>query len=341
MAVLPGWQDEAYRAAIGVGMAPKDARVFVRKIGAESGGDVTAKSPAGAAGIAQFMPGTAAGFHIDPFNPKQALHASALMDARNLRKYGNWEDALEAYNAGPGAVNTKGPPKYAETRRYVEKILGVAAKQKPVAPGATIAPDVPVPGTAGFTLTPEIMSSLMRYLNESERDAVAGRRPAPIDSVLPVLTQALPVAGGETRDTLGQLAAPGLNPGHLLGAPGKLIGGPGQGTHSYTSGPNNWQSDRAVDIRVPVGTPVYAPFAGVVDAHSYGPLGSGDPRMAGLRINLHGAGNSAYLAHLSKIIAAPGQRVRQGELLGYTGSANGVPHLHFAVQAGDPAAYYR
>lgn len=117
-----------------------------------------------------------------------------------------------------------------------------------------------------------------------------------------------------------------------LGKRGKLIGTPGHGTHTI----GNWQSDNAVDIAIPVGTPVYAVASGKLG--NTGSLGKGG-RFAGLRTNLFTAGgNGYYYAHLSKL--APGIKqgasVKKGQLLGYSGSANGVPHLHFGQKAGDP-----
>lgn len=125
-------------------------------------------------------------------------------------------------------------------------------------------------------------------------------------------------------------------PGQLVGVHGPIIGTPYSGTHTL----GNWQSDNAIDIRVPVGTPVYAPESGVIDPSRYGSLGSSNPRMAGLRLTLVGQ-NPAYFAHLSRLVAKPGQRVKAGDLIGYSGSANGTSHLHFAVQSGHPRQFYK
>jgi len=46
--------------------------------------------------------------------------------------------------------------------------------------------------------------------------------------------------------------------------------------------------------------------------------------------------NAAYYAHLSKIVVKPGEKVKTGQILGYSGVANGVAHLHFAVEKGSP-----
>lgn len=111
----------------------------------------------------------------------------------------------------------------------------------------------------------------------------------------------------------------------------KLIGSPYQGTHTI----GNWQSDNAVDLAVPVGTPIYATENGVI-GNRIGSLGSNNPRMAGLRLTLQGKGNAFYYAHLSRLVVKAGQKVKRGQLLGYSGSANGVAHLHFGVENGNP-----
>src|SRR5215831_315479 len=117
--------DQARQAAAKYGIDPE---VFTRQIQQESGFNPSAKSPAGATGIAQFMPQTAQGMGIDPTNPQQSLDAAAKMDAQNLQKYGgDWSKTLAAYNAGPGNVDQyAGVPPFAETQRYVNTILGGA-----------------------------------------------------------------------------------------------------------------------------------------------------------------------------------------------------------------------
>lgn len=117
--------DQARQAAQAAGIDPD---VFARQIQQESGFNPNAKSGAGALGIAQFMPGTAAGLGINPMDPVQALFAAAKMDAQNLAKYGgDWAKTLAAYNAGGGAVDKYGGvPPYQETQSYVSNILGGA-----------------------------------------------------------------------------------------------------------------------------------------------------------------------------------------------------------------------
>ncbi|HKG38000.1 MAG TPA: transglycosylase SLT domain-containing protein [Conexibacter sp.] len=94
---------------------------------AESGFNPNAVSPAGAQGIAQFMPGTARSLGLDnPFDARQAIDAQGHLMRDLLRQFGSVPLALAAYNAGPGAVSGCGCiPPYPETQAYVTRILGL------------------------------------------------------------------------------------------------------------------------------------------------------------------------------------------------------------------------
>jgi soluble lytic murein transglycosylase-like protein len=100
---------------------------FTRLIWQESRFDPTAVSPAGAQGIAQFMPGTARAYGLDdPFDAERAIDAQAHLMRDLLRQFGAVPLALAAYNAGAGAVARCGCiPPYPETRGYVARILGL------------------------------------------------------------------------------------------------------------------------------------------------------------------------------------------------------------------------
>lgn len=101
-----------------------DAKLLEIQGGVESGWNPRATSPAGAEGIAQLMPATAAGLGVDPFDPAQAIDAQARLMANYLRDYGgDVSKALAAYNAGPGAVEKfGGVPPFPETQEYVTTI---------------------------------------------------------------------------------------------------------------------------------------------------------------------------------------------------------------------------
>lgn len=82
------------------------------------------RSPAGALGIAQFMPATAKELGIDPLDPAQAIPAAGLYLRRMFNMFGDWKLALAAYNWGPGNVQRKGlDAAPLETRLYYSQIL--------------------------------------------------------------------------------------------------------------------------------------------------------------------------------------------------------------------------
>jgi cell wall-associated NlpC family hydrolase len=89
----------------------------------ESGFDSSAVSPAGATGLMQFMPATAAGLGVDPADPASAVDGAARYLRRLTDRFGSTDLALAAYNAGPGTVARHGGiPPYAETQSYVRKV---------------------------------------------------------------------------------------------------------------------------------------------------------------------------------------------------------------------------
>jgi hypothetical protein len=78
---------------------------LTRLIWQESNFQAGAVSPAGARGIAQFMPGTASARGLaDPFDPEAAIPKAAELLAEMRTQFGNLGLAAAAYNAGPGAV---------------------------------------------------------------------------------------------------------------------------------------------------------------------------------------------------------------------------------------------
>jgi hypothetical protein len=103
------------------------AHLLAAQIYTESNFNPFAMSPAGAQGIAQFMPGTAAGVGLrNPFDPAASIDAQAHLMHDLLARFGSVPLALAAYNAGEGAVAACGcVPPYAETQAYVAKILGL------------------------------------------------------------------------------------------------------------------------------------------------------------------------------------------------------------------------
>ncbi|HEY2217527.1 MAG TPA: lytic transglycosylase domain-containing protein [Solirubrobacteraceae bacterium] len=122
-----------------------DPAVLHGLIQQESGFDPNSQSSAGAVGLTQLMPSTAASLGVsDPRNPAQSIEGGARYLAQMMQKFGgNVSDALAAYNAGPGAVQKYGGvPPYAETQQYVSKVLGYAAEYGQGAGGSTATPEI-------------------------------------------------------------------------------------------------------------------------------------------------------------------------------------------------------
>jgi hypothetical protein len=135
---LPSFVPAAYRETLAraaqrwnVGAALLAAQLYV-----ESGFDPRARSPAGAEGIAQFMPGTAAALGLaDPFDAHAAIDAQAHLMRDLLRRFASVPLALAAYNAGGGAVAAcMCVPPYPETQAYVARILGLLGGIGDIAP---------------------------------------------------------------------------------------------------------------------------------------------------------------------------------------------------------------
>jgi len=109
-----------------------DARLVVALVAVESAWDPRAVSPAGARGLGQLMPGTAAGLGVDPDDAEANLHgtvthlAGLLARYRRLPPQERYARAIAAYNAGAGAVDRYGGiPPYAETRLEVRRVIGL------------------------------------------------------------------------------------------------------------------------------------------------------------------------------------------------------------------------
>ncbi len=122
-------RDTAMQAAEWAGI-PVD--VFMNMIGAENNWQTSGTSTAGAQGIAQLMPGTAASLGVDPNDPTAALAGAARYVQQNLQYFhGDIRKAVAAYNAGPGGVDRAvraGGANWeaflpAETKTYLQKVF--------------------------------------------------------------------------------------------------------------------------------------------------------------------------------------------------------------------------
>lgn len=124
--------------SVGTGVPPRLAPLFLSAAGRygvpvtlltavarhESEFEPDVVSSAGAEGIMQIMPGTAAGLGVTPFTPGQAINGAAKLLSGYIGQFGSVPLALAAYDAGAGAVQKYGGiPPYPETQAYVTSIM--------------------------------------------------------------------------------------------------------------------------------------------------------------------------------------------------------------------------
>lgn len=117
---------EINAAAAKYHLDPAILRALIRQ---ESNFDPNAHSSAGAEGLTQLMPGTAAALGVtNPLDPAQSIDGGAHYLSEQLSTFGgDVRKGLAAYNAGPGAVQQYGGvPPYAETQNYVQQIMSYA-----------------------------------------------------------------------------------------------------------------------------------------------------------------------------------------------------------------------
>jgi len=102
-----------------------DPRLVSAVAEAESGGNQDEISSAGAIGIMQLMPGTAASLGVNPYDAAQNIEGGTKYLHDMLDTFGgDVRKAVAAYNAGPGAVKAYGGvPPYPETQAYVNRVL--------------------------------------------------------------------------------------------------------------------------------------------------------------------------------------------------------------------------
>jgi hypothetical protein len=145
---LPSWVPQRYRRTIIEAAQRSNVQpvLLAAQLKAESDFNPSAVSPAGAQGIAQFMPGTARSVGlVDPFDPRASIFAQAKLMGQLIRRFRSIPKALAAYNAGPGAVTRYGGvPPFAETQGYVARIIGLMK-------GAGAVLDDPAFAALGFT----------------------------------------------------------------------------------------------------------------------------------------------------------------------------------------------
>lgn len=340
------------------------AALLAKVVSGESSFNRDSVSSVGARGLAQFMPGSRAvaisRFGVDPWrSADEAVHAAAL----HLRGKINGSTGLEGYNPGGGQTyvdyilrqKVGSLPGHGaggggrrsgggSTRPAVTTSSGAGSTVVASSPDLTpvsladkltaqqeqlVAPEITMPALPAFAAKP-VLPKGYTPLEAGAPPAAQPQLEIPsvsVDSSLPA-----DQASAASRAAGGGGGGGGAGAGYPAARRGKIIGVPHQGTHTL----GNWQSDNAVDIQIPTGTKILAVADGVVEK-VHGSYHGGASRFDGYQITVRLAdGRQVFYTHLSKNAVKPGQRLRAGQVIGRSGAANGVQHLHFAIDKGDP-----
>lgn len=125
MATSSSTQQAILAAASAIGV---DSGIALAVAQTESGFNQAAVSSAGAIGIFQLLASTAAQLGVDPTDSNQNIQGGLQYLWNMYQEFGNWPDALAAYNWGPGNVQAAGSGNYpASVASYVNKVLSLAA----------------------------------------------------------------------------------------------------------------------------------------------------------------------------------------------------------------------
>jgi Transglycosylase SLT domain len=141
-----------------------------------------ALSPKGAIGLGQLMPGTAQDLGVDPNDPVQNLYGAAAYLRAQWDAFEDWNFALAAYNAGPGAViKYQGIPPYEETQNYVVSVLSRYTAMVDELPDSSLVEVAAAPTqlTSVLDATEPVASAELPANTELPDSAVVGEEAAP------------------------------------------------------------------------------------------------------------------------------------------------------------------
>ncbi len=211
-----------------------DPAVFLGLIDQESGWNVRARSKKGARGLTQMLPDTAAEVGVKNLDdPLEQIAGGAEYLARQLKRYGgDYEKALAAYNAGPGAVDKHGGiPPFSETQQYVPSVLAHAKRNRgdmPADPRPALwqdvaaDPDVKAMSDDDYNalrqryfenvIAPELDTGDVKEVHEAFMDRT--KRPGAVEKMLQ-----------GARDLLSRAAEPGQSGDVLRGTPAQPASG--------------------------------------------------------------------------------------------------------------------
>lgn len=306
------YERDALAAARKHNVPPK---LFLSLVHHESSWRPNAVSSAGAIGLAQLMPGTAEGLGVDPWNPRQNLDGGARYLSQQFRRFGNWKDALRAYNVGPGgASNPQAGLEYAQSvlagrKLYANARAAQQAARTPAAVGARTPPGgqmgMDALATMLFGDQPDFLPAAQAVAELAEGPTFAYEDPHDLNEDA---HEHAPEKGGKRWAYQGQVLVAGTS---------------WKGTHT-TGGDlryGDWGSMTATDIMARPGTPVGAPEDGVIfDTNSSAQGGSAF-------YFLSDSGWLYWLGHIEQPLPQ-GTRVKRGQPIAVISPDHSAPHLH-------------
>lgn len=160
-AILSATQQQIVSAALAAGVDPAIALAVAQR---ESNFNQGAIGSSGEVGIFQLMPATAAGLGVNPYDLAGNIQGGISYLGQMYSRFGNWNDALAAYNWGPENVMNSGGVYPASVASYVNWVLGQATRYN----ASLGASGVPVASSPALSLAPVLnslgMGSLTPYL---------------------------------------------------------------------------------------------------------------------------------------------------------------------------------
>ena len=123
MALTSAIQQQIVAAATSVGVDPAIALAVAQR---ESNFNQGAIGSSGEVGMFQLMPATAASLGVNPYDASQNIQGGVAYLAQMYAMFGDWNDALAAYNWGPGNVSNSGGAWPSSVANYVTGVLNQA-----------------------------------------------------------------------------------------------------------------------------------------------------------------------------------------------------------------------
>jgi hypothetical protein len=209
-----------------------DARLIVALVAVESGWDAQAHSSAGARGLGQLMPATAAELRVDVADPEANLRGTVAYLGALVAHYAGYPPAeryrraIAAYNAGPAAVDRfDGIPPFAETRAYVSRVVALWRRLVPTQRLRRVVRRGRIVGVAGAPVPAVVPARRVR--RALVRAAVGGGRVVKLVSGRQVGPRRNRVLGGPFHladELVGRALDVAHEPPDLLGHFGELVG---------------------------------------------------------------------------------------------------------------------